>query len=207
MFLCLIENCIFFDFVLRRITRRPKERTLPVNLTQALTSWSCWPTWFCRRSNSSPWLPRRCPSWTWVWSMRRSEPRSRRSSLSSLNWSPWFCLLRRCSSVRLPKRNRLMRVPRDHLLWDRSPNIGPLISRWELENFKNCWNQRFKTPKILTLLYQQFSNLLISQWDISGPRLGALSNNRWSGVLLLYIPPNHFISSQLPKSVIVWFSN
>jgi hypothetical protein len=33
-------------------------------------------------------------------------------------------------------------------------------------------------PKILTLLYQQFSNLFISQWDMSGPRLGALSNNR-----------------------------
>ncbi len=30
------------------------------------------------------------------------------------------------------------------------------------------------------LLYQQFSNLLISQHDMSGPRLGALSNNRWS---------------------------
>jgi hypothetical protein len=30
-------------------------------------------------------------------------------------------------------------------------------------------------------LYQQFSNWLISQRDMSGPRLGALSNNRWSG--------------------------
>ncbi len=26
----------------------------------------------------------------------------------------------------------------DHLLLDRSPNIGPLISRWELDIFKNC---------------------------------------------------------------------
>jgi hypothetical protein len=25
-----------------------------------------------------------------------------------------------------------------HLLLDRSPNIGPLISRWELQKFKNC---------------------------------------------------------------------
>ncbi len=26
----------------------------------------------------------------------------------------------------------------DHLLLDRSPNIGPLISRWELDKFRNC---------------------------------------------------------------------
>ncbi len=57
----------------------------------------------------------------------------------------------------------------------------PLISRWELDKFKNCWNKSFRTTKILTLLYQQFSNLKIFQWDMSGPRLGALSNNRWSG--------------------------
>jgi hypothetical protein len=64
----------------------------------------------------------------------------------------------------------------DHLLLDRSPNIGPLISRWELDKFKNCWNKSFSTSKILILLHQQFSNLLISQRDMSGPRLRALSN-------------------------------
>ncbi len=26
----------------------------------------------------------------------------------------------------------------DHLILDSAPNIGPLISRWELEKFKNC---------------------------------------------------------------------
>ncbi len=26
----------------------------------------------------------------------------------------------------------------DHLLLDRSPNIGPLISCWELDKLKNC---------------------------------------------------------------------
>ncbi len=26
----------------------------------------------------------------------------------------------------------------DHLLLDSAPNIGPLISRWELDKFKNC---------------------------------------------------------------------
>ncbi len=62
-----------------------------------------------------------------------------------------------------------------------SPIIGPLISRWELDKFKNCWNKSFRTSKILKLLYQQFSNLSISQRDMSGPRLGSLSNNRWSG--------------------------
>ncbi len=75
-------------------------------------------------------------------------------------------------------------VPPDHLLLDRSPNIGPLISRWELDKFKNCWNKTFRTSKILTILYQIFSNLLIAQRDMSGPRLGALSNNRWSGVAM-----------------------
>jgi hypothetical protein len=29
-------------------------------------------------------------------------------------------------------------LPSDHLLLDRSPNLGPLISRWELEKFENC---------------------------------------------------------------------
>jgi hypothetical protein len=72
-------------------------------------------------------------------------------------------------------------LPPDHLFLDRSPNTGPLISHWELDKFKICWNKSFRTSKILTLLYQQFSNLLISQRDMSGPRLGALSNYRWSG--------------------------
>ncbi len=64
------------------------------------------------------------------------------------------------------------RLPHDHLLLDCVPNIGPLISRLELDKFKNCWNKSFRTSKILTLLYQQFSILLISQQDMSGPRLG-----------------------------------
>jgi hypothetical protein len=71
-----------------------------------------------------------------------------------------------------------MYIPHDHLLLDRSPNIGPLISRWELVKFKNCRNKSFRTSKILTLLYKQFSSLLISQRDMKGPRLGALANNR-----------------------------
>ncbi len=77
-------------------------------------------------------------------------------------------------------------VPADRLSLDRSPNIGPLVSRWELEEFENCRNKSFRTSKILTLLYPQFSNLLISQRDMNGPRLGALSDNRWSGVVHYY---------------------
>ncbi len=73
-----------------------------------------------------------------------------------------------------------------HLLLDRSPNIGSLISCWELDKFKNCWNKTFRTSKIPTLLYQQFSNLLISRQDMSALRLGALSNNRWSRVLSIH---------------------
>jgi hypothetical protein len=69
----------------------------------------------------------------------------------------------------------------DRILLDRSPNIGSLISRWELKKFKNCWNKTFRNSRILTLLYQQFSNLFISQRDMSGPTLRTLSNNRWSG--------------------------
>jgi hypothetical protein len=70
-------------------------------------------------------------------------------------------------------------IPLNRLLLDNAPNLGPLISRWELDKFKNCWNKSFRTFKILTLLYQQFSNLLISQRDVSGPRLGVLSKNSW----------------------------
>ncbi len=71
--------------------------------------------------------------------------------------------------------------PPYHLLLDRTPNIGPLISCWELDKFRKCWNKSFRTYIILTLLYHQFPNLLVSQQDMSGPRLGAVSNNRWSG--------------------------
>jgi hypothetical protein len=67
-------------------------------------------------------------------------------------------------------------LPLDHLLLDRSPNIGPQISLWELDKFKNCRNKSFRTSKILALLYLQFSNLLVSQRDIISPRLGALYN-------------------------------
>ncbi len=53
-------------------------------------------------------------------------------------------------------------VPPDHLLLDSAPNLGPLVSCWELDKFKmKCWNKTVRAFKFLTLMYQQFSNLFI----------------------------------------------
>ncbi len=35
----------------------------------------------------------------------------------------------------------------DHVLLDSAANIGPLISCWELDKFKNCWNKSFRPLK------------------------------------------------------------
>ncbi len=61
------------------------------------------------------------------------------------------------------------------------PNLGPRISRWEINKFENCWYKSVRIFEALKLLFQQFLNLSSSQRDISGPILGTLSNNRWSG--------------------------
>jgi hypothetical protein len=66
----------------------------------------------------------------------------------------------------------------DHLLLDSAPNVGPLISRWEINNFENCWYKSVRILEVLKLLFQQFLNLKSSQRDMSGPILGDLSNNR-----------------------------
>jgi hypothetical protein len=71
-------------------------------------------------------------------------------------------------------------VPPDHLLLDSAPNLGPLISRWEINQFENCWYKSVTILEVLKLLFQQFLNLSSSQRDMSGAILGALSNNRWS---------------------------
>ncbi len=60
------------------------------------------------------------------------------------------------------------------LILDHSYLVG------NLPNSKIAETKAYIAFKILTLSYQQFSNLLISRRDMSGPRLGALSNNRWS---------------------------
>jgi hypothetical protein len=69
-------------------------------------------------------------------------------------------------------------IPPDHILLDSAPNIGPLISRWEIIKFENCWYKSVRILEVLKLLFQQFLNLSSSLQDMSGPILGALSNNR-----------------------------
>jgi hypothetical protein len=73
------------------------------------------------------------------------------------------------------------RPPPDHPLLDNALNLGPLISRWEINKFENCWYKSVRILQVLKLLFQQFLNLSSFYRDMSGLILGALSNNRWSG--------------------------
>ncbi len=85
-----------------------------------------------------------------------------------------------CPSWQAPTPH-LFTVPPDHLLLDSAPNLGPLISHWEINKFQNCWYKSVRILKVLKILFQQFLTLSSSQRDMSGPILGDLSNNRWSG--------------------------
>jgi hypothetical protein len=78
-----------------------------------------------------------------------------------------------------------LKMPPDHLLLDNAPNLGPLISRWENNKFENCWYESVRILEVLKLLFQQFLNLSSSQRDMSGPMLGDLSDNRWSGGVMI----------------------
>jgi hypothetical protein len=71
-------------------------------------------------------------------------------------------------------------LPSDHLLLDSAPNLGPLISYWEINKFENCWYKSVRILEVLKVSFQHFLNLPSSQQDMSGSILGALSNNRWS---------------------------
>ncbi len=66
----------------------------------------------------------------------------------------------------------------DHLLLDSAPNLGPLISSWEINKFKNCAYKIVRILDVLKLLFQQFLNMSSSQRDMSDPILADLSNNR-----------------------------
>ncbi len=66
------------------------------------------------------------------------------------------------------------------LLLDRAPNLGLLISCWEINKVENCWYKSVRILEVPKLLFQQFLNLSSSQRDMSGPILGDLSNNRVS---------------------------
>jgi hypothetical protein len=72
-------------------------------------------------------------------------------------------------------------VPPINLLLDCAPNLGPLVSRWEIKKIENCGCKSVRILEVLKLLFQQFLNSSSSQRDMSGPILGDLSNNRWSG--------------------------
>jgi hypothetical protein len=78
-----------------------------------------------------------------------------------------------------------MDIPPDHQSLDSAPNLGPLISCWEINNFKNCWYKSVRILEVLKLLFQQFLHFSCSQQDMSGPILGTLSNNRWLGVQMV----------------------
>ncbi len=92
-----------------------------------------------------------------------------------LSYRSWFGLIKSSSNLK--------NVPSIHniLILDRSPNLGPLMSRWEINNFKSRWYKSVKILEVLKLLFQQFLNLSSSQQDMSGPRLWDLSNNRILG--------------------------
>jgi hypothetical protein len=47
-------------------------------------------------------------------------------------------------------------IPPDHLLLDSAPNLGPLISHWEIYKFKNCLYKSVRNFEVLKLLFQQF---------------------------------------------------
>jgi hypothetical protein len=47
-------------------------------------------------------------------------------------------------------------ITTDHLLSDRSPNIQPLISRWEPDKLKNCSNKSFRNSKIFDTFISNF---------------------------------------------------
>ncbi len=68
-----------------------------------------------------------------------------------------------------------MNHPRDHLLLDSVPNLGPLISRWKINKLiQKC--QDVKVSKAFVSAIFEFAKF---QRDMSGPILGYLSNNRW----------------------------
>jgi hypothetical protein len=93
-------------------------------------------------------------------------------TMSHLNW-PFY--------PPCPAALLLMQCTPDHLILDNAPNLGPLISRWEINKFENCWYKSVSILEVLKHLFQRVLNFPSSQWGSSGPILGDLSNNRWSG--------------------------
>jgi hypothetical protein len=96
-------------------------------------------------------------------------------------------------------------VHSDHPLLHSAPNLGPLISRWEINKFENCGCKSVRILEVLKLLSQQFFNLSSSQWNMSGPILGDLSNNRWSGGNTKLTTPTTWVDVDLQP--LIWSQN
>jgi hypothetical protein len=83
---------------------------------------------------------------------------------TSVLWKCWAPFLSSAVAVRIwvefEAHKSTYCIPPDHLSLDSAPNLGPLISRWEINKFKNCW---YKTVRILEVLKLCFSNFWICQ--------------------------------------------
>ncbi len=119
----------------------------------------------------------------------RRHTRSRLTWCRSASTCPCRWLSKDCLSrpvkMRADKLRKVLCVPPDHLLLYWSPNIGPLVSHWVLDKFKIVQTKALEPLKSWHFCISNFWNFFISQEDMSGPRLGALSNNRWLGFYLL----------------------
>ncbi len=58
----------------------------------------------------------------------------------------------------------------DHLLLDSALNLGPLVSRCEINKFENCWYKSVRILEVLKLLFQQILNFSTSQQEWSNIR-------------------------------------
>ncbi len=122
-----------------------------------------------------------------MWAFNQVLPRVRRCWLSWRSLHPSEipnCRIRHYNFLTIRSSLERLRwlVPPDHLLLDSAPNFGPLLFRWKINKFKNCWYKSVRIFEVLKLLFQQFLNLSSFQRDMSGPILGDLSNDRWLGV-------------------------
>ncbi len=60
-------------------------------------------------------------------------------------------------STRVSAKSKKGGTPRS--LWlDSDPNLGPLVYRWEINKFENCWYKSVRILEVLKLLFQQFLN-------------------------------------------------
>ncbi len=144
--------------------------------------WSYEAWRYVRNVHGNDWFGHQCVRHQhWIWGIHVRH-RHRRLVL----WVSFYC------------NSFILRINTpNHLLLDRSPNIGPLISCWELGKFKYFWNKSFRTSKILTLLSAIFE-LVNFPTRYEWSKIRALSNNRWSGgILTLYLAiETLFLSSE-----------